>query len=117
MTKNEIGLKALRAALPRVIDRAEHHGETTLVTRNGRIVAQITPYTPETLVNVTLDDIIGRIQNAGWANGTELAEGIDFEAAAKEIRDTYGLVDVDTIPSDEFWAIVAKHDATQQERS
>jgi hypothetical protein len=47
------------------------------------------------------------------ANGPELAEGIDVDAIAEEIRDTYGLIDINAIGSDEYWAIVRQHDATQ----
>lgn len=45
---------------------------------------------------------------------TDQAQGVDVGAVADEIRDRYGLVDIDSIDHDEYWAIVRKHDATQQ---
>ena len=33
----------------------------------------------------------------------------DVDAITEEINQTYGAVDIDTIDSDEFWAIVGKH--------
>lgn len=41
------------------------------------------------------------------------AETIDIDAITAEIVATHGLVDIDTIESDDFWAIVARHDSTQ----
>jgi hypothetical protein len=71
---------------------------------------------------ITYTDIHAQVDTAVKANGAELAEGIDIDAITAEIIDTYGLVDIDAtsedgdpvIEHDVFWAIVAKHDATQQ---
>lgn len=95
-----------------------------LLPRNTREpFAQITPYTQEPTMTVTLTDMIEKIGASVSANGSELAEGIDVQAVAEEIHDTYGLIDIDAkgedgeqvIPFEEYWAIVAKHDATQQD--
>lgn len=58
-------------------------------------------------------DIAAQVRTAVAANGADQAEGIDIQAVTGEIMETYGLVDIDTIDDDEFWAIVAKHDTTQ----
>lgn len=98
-------------------------GETTILTRYGKPVAQITPYAAlEPAMTVSLSDLRDQINVSITANGPEHAEGIDVEAIAEEIRDTYGLIDINAkdsdgepiIDHDEYWAIVRKHDATQQ---
>ncbi len=40
----------------------------------------------------------------------EQGEDFDVDGIVAEIQQTYGLVDIDTIPSAEFWAIVERHD-------
>ena len=44
-------------------------------------------------------------------------QGIDIEAAAKELRDVYEIdtrQDLEDLDHDTYWAIIRKHDATQQ---
>lgn len=60
---------------------------------------------------VTLTDLRNQITRSL----TDQAEGIDVDAIAEEIRDRYGIVDIDSIDSDEYWEIVRSHDATQQD--
>lgn len=57
-------------------------------------------------------DITAQVTAAIEANGAELAAGIRTDAVVAEIIDTYGLVDVETIEHDAFWAIVERHDAS-----
>lgn len=38
----------------------------------------------------------------------------DVEAIADEIIQTYGLVDIDTIDTDKYWALVERHDTTAE---
>jgi hypothetical protein len=66
-------------------------------------------------MTITDRDIREQVFTAVNANGEDLAEGIDVEAITQEIMATYGRVDIDTIDTDEFWALVRKHDATQQD--
>ncbi|MFB4280873.1 hypothetical protein ACBJ59_36675 [Nonomuraea sp. MTCD27] len=42
------------------------------------------------------------------------ADDFDINAVVEEIGDTYGwdIKSIDDIPSDEYWAIVEKHDTT-----
>lgn len=71
---------------------------------------------------ITSADIASKVDTAVKANGIEHAKGIDIDGIVSEIVETYGLVDIDAtdeegepvIPFDDFWAIVARHDATQQ---
>jgi hypothetical protein len=58
-------------------------------------------------------DIGFQVTQAIQASGPELAKGIDVDGIVGEIIQAHGLVDVETIPHDEFWAIVQRHDATQ----
>lgn len=68
-----------------------------------------------------MNDLIEEIGVSVSANGSEHAVGIDIRAVAEEIRDTYGLISIDTttedgehvIPFETYWALVTKHDATQ----
>jgi hypothetical protein len=53
-----------------------------------------------------------REQVARSIDGADESENFDVEAITDEIRSTYGLVDIDAIPAEEYWAIVAKHDRT-----
>lgn len=44
----------------------------------------------------------------------EDAATINVDGVVRDIIDTYGLVDVDDIENDEYWAIIARHDSTQR---
>lgn len=59
---------------------------------------------------ITSTDILRQVAQAVEAGPSE---GIDVDAIVTEIVQTYGLVDIDTIDTDAFWAIVARHDTTQ----
>lgn len=61
---------------------------------------------------ITSTDIRYQVRTAVEAAGDE-AHGIDIEGIVDEIVLVHGLVDVDSIDHDTFWAIVARHDATQ----
>lgn len=43
----------------------------------------------------------------------ELGDTIDRAGIVRDVIDTYGLIDLDTIDHDDFWVIVARHDSTQ----
>lgn len=44
--------------------------------------------------------------------------GFDIDAIVADIVDTYGHdVDLDTLDSSEYWAIIARHDATEDEHT
>lgn len=60
---------------------------------------------------ITATDI--RFQVTTAIESGDGAETIDIDGIVTEIVATHGLVDIDTIESDAFWAIVAKHDSTQ----
>lgn len=45
--------------------------------------------------------------------GSPDSHTIDVDAVVDDIWTDRGLVDVNTIGSDEYWAIVARHDSTQ----
>jgi hypothetical protein len=62
---------------------------------------------------ITSSDVANQVTIAIDAQGEQLAAGIDADAITREIIDTYGLVDIDTIDFDTFWDIVSRHDATQ----
>lgn len=73
-------------------------------------------------MTTTYADIAAEIDTAVKAGGAELAEGIDVDAITSEFIDRYGLISIDAkdedgdqvVDHDEFWALVRKHDATQQ---
>lgn len=48
-------------------------------------------------------------QQVSQALAPELSD-FDLDAIVSEIQATYGLVDIDTIPHDDFWALVERHD-------
>src|SRR5215207_4095359 len=56
-----------------------------------------------TMTMITDRDIRERVEAAIRANGAELAEGIDVDRVTREIVETYGLVDIETIDPQEFW--------------
>lgn len=73
---------------------------------------------------ITDVDIRRQVTAAVEANGPELAQGIDIDGIVREIVETYGLIDIEgwnqvtgheLIGFDTFWAIVARHDITQNE--
>ncbi len=60
---------------------------------------------------ITYTDIHAKVDTAvgsGFGGDT-----IDIPGIVDEVVATYGLVDIDTIDHDAFWAIVARHDTTQ----
>ena len=59
---------------------------------------------------ITMNDLRDQITRSL----TDQADGIDVDAVAETIRDRYGLVDIDSIDSAEYWEIVRSHDDTQQ---
>lgn len=62
---------------------------------------------------ITSDDITRQVTSAVEANGPALAQGIDVDGIVAEVIQTYGLVSIDDIDHDEFWALVQRYDATQ----
>lgn len=50
-----------------------------------------------------------RIRTAGWADGVEIDETADVEAAADEIARAYPGTSTDDIPAAPLWAIVDRH--------
>ena len=123
MTTKRMTTSEARATWRETLRHVENGGTVVLMHYN-RPIAQITPITQELAMTVTLNDIIEQVGVAVSANDPAHAEGIDIQAVAEEIRDTYGLISIDAtdgedgdplIPFDEFWAIVAKHDAKLNE--
>lgn len=112
MSSNEMTVEQARAKLGDLVIKAML-GESTIITRYGKPVAQVVPFTQESAMSVTLEDLRDQIAASITANGDEFANGIDVDAVAEEIHDSYGSVAIDDIDTDEYWAIVAKHDATQ----
>lgn len=83
MSSNEIPVEQARKVLGDLVIKAMR-GQTTILTRYGKPIAQITPYTPEPPVPVTL------------AETTEIFEGahgraIDSYDLLDEMVDRYGL--------------------------
>lgn len=101
-----MSLREARARLGELAEAA-HHGDQTIVTKHGKPYFRIVPL-EDTMTMTELRDQITR-------SLTDQAEGIDVDAVAEEIRDRYGVVDIDTIDSGEYWSIVRSHDATQQD--
>jgi hypothetical protein len=64
---------------------------------------------------ITDRDVAFQVEQALPPKGTPEREGIDTDAIVAAIIDGYGLVDIDTINGDEFWALVREHDTTQQQ--
>jgi len=62
---------------------------------------------------ITDRDIRRHVRDALEAG--EYAEAFDHEAIVRDIIAEYGLVDTDTIPHDEFWGIVARHERPLEE--
>ena len=60
---------------------------------------------------ITSSDITRQVTTAVEAG--EGANTIDIPGIVSEIIAEHGLVDIDTIDHDDFWAIVARHDSTQ----
>lgn len=60
---------------------------------------------------ITSADIARQVTEAIEA-GAEV-EQFDVDGIVATIIRTYGLVDIDTVSSDEFWGIVFNHDSTQ----
>lgn len=54
-------------------------------------------------------DIRRQVASVISANGAELAEGVDLDGVTDEIVRTYGLINVHSIDSDRFWALVERH--------
>ncbi len=46
-------------------------------------------------------------------DGTDDVETIDVDGIVRDIIATYGLVTIEAIDQDAYWAIVARHDSTQ----
>jgi hypothetical protein len=44
--------------------------------------------------------------------GSDLADDFDMDGAVAEIISTYGLVSLDTIDSEDFWALVERYDVS-----
>lgn len=63
-------------------------------------------------MTITSDDIRQQVNTAIGAQA-EFGDTIDRDGIVREIVDTHGLVDVDSIDHDAFWTIVARHDSTQ----
>lgn len=92
---------------------AAMHGQTTVLTRYGRPVAMLVPYTPKES-KMTYEELRNQVYASVTANGRELAEGVDIDAVSDEIWNKYdNLNSIDDIADDEYWVIVRKHDATQ----
>jgi prevent-host-death family protein len=53
MSRNEMPLREARAQIGHLVDRAEHHGETTIITRHGRPAAMLVPHVEESAVITT----------------------------------------------------------------
>lgn len=62
-------------------------------------------------MTITDRDIRRQVASAVGANGSDLAAGIDIDGITAEIQAAYGLIDIETIDHDTFWAIVERHDA------
>lgn len=60
---------------------------------------------------ITSADIARQVRTAIEASYG--ADTIDIDGIVGEIITTHGLVDIDTIDHDTFWAIVAAHDTAQ----
>lgn len=61
---------------------------------------------------ITSADIAYQVRNA--IESGEGADTIDQDAIVRDIIAGHGLVNIDTIDTDAFWAIVARNDASQQ---
>jgi len=61
-------------------------------------------------MTITDRDVRGQVAAALTTGG----EGVDIDAVTRDIVSTYGLVDIDSIESEEFWELVRRHDATQR---
>lgn len=62
---------------------------------------------------ITSTDIARQVATAIEAG--EGAATIDQDAIVRDIIAGHGLVDIDTIDPDSFWALVARHDTTQRQ--
>ena len=110
MSDRETGVEEARKVLGKLVDDAALEGEVTYLTRRGRRHAAIVP--------------LDRIKEIAVQNTQRLAEQItptlgdvpqdfDLDAIVEEIGEAYGFdIDVNAIPSEEYWAIVGKHDVT-----
>lgn len=81
------------------------HGGTVVVEHYTRPVARIVPM--EARMPSTRD-----IADQVRTTLGDHPEDFDVDAIVEEIGDTYGrdIASIDVIPSDEYWAIVEKHD-------
>lgn len=65
-------------------------------------------------MTITSTDITRQVTESIEASGDPtLTSSIDVTGIVGEIIQRYGLVDIDTIDHDEYWALVQRHDATQ----
>lgn len=88
-------LREVRAQIGHLVDRAEHHGETTIITRHGRPVARIAPMNVFTYaIEVSADGEV-------WAPETDAAIGTErtddtAEQFARDVLKNW----VDDLPAD-----------------
>lgn len=61
---------------------------------------------------ITDRDLRQQIDRTIAAAGPDIADQINVDTLTEEIHRTYGLVDIDTIDPETFWAIAARHDTT-----
>lgn len=59
---------------------------------------------------ITSDDITRQVE----ASLTDWVSDFDVPAIVADIIATYGLVDIDDIDTEEYWALVQTHDVTEE---
>jgi len=93
MSSKEIGLREARVKLGDLVTAAQY-GHTTIITRNGKPVAQITPYTPQeapmAITVAALADELGVTQDDIRALADQLVE-IDGSEAVVAHEDRYSV--------------------------
>lgn len=81
-------------------------GGTVVIEHYNRPVAKIEPYQEPHMI--TDRDITDQVTQSLADN----ADDFNVHAIVRDIIDTHGLVSIDDIPADDYWATVQKHDTS-----
>ena len=106
----EVGIEEARKNLGDIANRAHYAGQVTYITRRGQRIAAIVPANRAAQEKpMTRQDLTAAVRTTlGDHPGSFNVDGI-----VEEIGATYGwdLASIDDVPSDEYWAIVERHDS------
>lgn len=118
MSTNEINLRDARSKIGYLVERAEHAGEVTIITRHGHPAAAIVPISlvPQEFAVTTTPATAQELAYAVSITLGDHAADFDIDAIVEEIRASHeGITSIDDIPGEDYWALVERHDTTISE--